>query len=335
MLEERHGLLVRLEGEAGAVGWGEAAPLPGFSVERLNDAVEEFRQIAEALAGIEVPGTSLSVPEGLIRPDELSPSVLFGVESALVELRAAARATSVPRLLGGGAPTVSVNALIGAEQQDLENTARSLEAKGYRAVKLKVGRASIDADVQRVRTVRRALGSEVQLRLDANRAWSYADARFFAEQIEDLSVDYVEEPLADPSELPRFTEETALPVAIDETTRESAPADLAERGRIAAVVLKPTLLGGVIRVREWVESARAEGATPVFSAAYESGVGLRMIVALSSVFSTVPAGVSTYEQLKTDVLVPRLSLPGPVVEVAPLWESSVERSHLERLDSYE
>jgi O-succinylbenzoate synthase len=108
-----------------------------------------------------------------------------------------------------------------------------------------------------------------------------------------VSVAYIEEPLANPEGIPRFIEDTEFPVALDETTRERVPEDLENWEDVVAVVLKPTLLGGVPTVQEWVRSARAVGATPVFSAAYETGVGIRMLVALAAVYSNAPAGFST------------------------------------------
>jgi O-succinylbenzoate synthase len=80
-----------------------------------------------------------------------------------------------------------------------------------------------------------------------------------------------------------------------------------------------------------VEWAQRRNADPVISASYESGVGLRMLVALAAAYSDVPAGLSTYTRLADDVLRPRLSLDGAWVEVAPLDQSSVERRLLDVL----
>ncbi len=333
-LTERRGLLLRLDGEEGAVGWGEAAPLPGFSAERLDEAAEALRTEARGLVGRDVSQERLtrrSSPPFADTP----PSVQFAVDSAVLELRASARGVSVSRHLGGGSSRISVNALIGAEEKELEKKAKALRAEGYRAVKLKVGRGSVERDVRRVRTVDRAFGGDVQLRLDANRAWTDAEARSFAGQIDDVSVAYVEEPLANPEGIPRLVDDTALPVALDETTRERTPDELGDWGGVAAVVLKPTLLGGGTQVREWVESARDEGAAPVFSAAYESGVGMRMLVALASVYSDAPAGFSTYDRLGADVLTPRLPLHKSEIDADRVYDGTVDPSHLEEFASYD
>jgi len=85
-LHERRGLLLRLEGADGAVGWGEAAPLPGFSTETLDEATHRLRRRAEELSGVELME---SVIDDVLRRqagDEEPPSVQFAVTSAIAEL---------------------------------------------------------------------------------------------------------------------------------------------------------------------------------------------------------------------------------------------------------
>ncbi len=53
-LHHREGLLLELAGEGGAVGWGEASPLPGFSRESLEEATEQVRDLASSVMGREV-----------------------------------------------------------------------------------------------------------------------------------------------------------------------------------------------------------------------------------------------------------------------------------------
>jgi O-succinylbenzoate synthase len=97
---------------------------------------------------------------------------------------------------------------------------------------------------------------------------------------------------------------------------------------VAAVILKPTLIGGLSVTRRWARRARAVGASVVISSAYESGVGTRILVALAAACSDVPVGLSTYTQLEDDVLRPRLALEGPTVAPEQVYEGSVQFSRL-------
>ena len=330
-LTERRGLLLCVTDEEGRTGWGEAAPLPGFSPETLDEATDEAHELRAALSGLRLPDADLdAVLRAVPTADRLS-SVQFAVESAVVELVAARWEMSGAQVLGGTAGTVALNALITAADTELDAAAERVRRAGYRAVKLKVGRADVDTDVGRVRQLHAALGTDVGLRLDANRGWTWEEAVAFAEAVDAVPIEYIEEPLRAPDRLRDLAERTGLPIALDETTREWSTEALPAELPVRAVVLKPTLIGGVSETRKWVEWARRHNADPVISASYESGVGLRMLVALAAASSDVPAGVSTYTRLADDVLRPRLSLDGARVDVAQLDRSSVERTLLDVL----
>lgn len=331
-IEERQGLLLSVCGVDGRRGWGEAAPLPGFSEETTEEASTELVRLASIL-----PGTELSAPRNepyaLVPQTDLS-SVRFAAESALLELVAHRRGRSVAEVLGSPSRFVQFNALITDDETTIETAAERYRAAGYEAVKLKVGRRPIVEDARRIQTARRALPDELSLRLDANRAWTFDQAVAFAEAVRDVSFSYVEEPLRNPDRLSELVETTGLPVALDETTREMAMDDL-NGDVITAVVLKPTLLGGVRAVSAWAGRARVENVVSVVSASYESGIGLRMLVALAAVLTTAPAGLSTYTRLETDVLQPRLPLDGPTVQADSLYSATVDSASLSSIAQFE
>jgi len=324
-LRHRRGLLVRVDTEQGAVGWGEAAPLPGFSDETLSEVMACARDAAPRWTGTEIPDGEVALDRSLaaLPADPEDPlSFRFAAESAVVMLLAAARDTSVPAVLGDARSTVALNALIPRPDDGLGQADRYRE-QGYRAVKVKVGRGPVEDDADQIRAIHRALGDSVALRADANRAWSLGEAEAFAAATRDVPVAYVEEPLADPSQLSTLAAQTTLPIALDETTRETGPDVLQDRPFVAAVVLKPTLLGGVQKTRAWSQTAREHEATPVLSAAYESGVGLRMLVALAAVGPDTPVGLSTYSRLAADVLRTPLHMNGPTVDVVSVVRAPI------------
>ena len=111
--------------------------------------------------------------------------------------------------------------------------------------------------------------------------------------------EYVEEPLADPGTVPDLIHEFGVPVALDESLIGLEPEDLEEHRYARAVVLKPTLLGGISRTLRTAERALRLGMTPVISSAYESGVGTAALVALAAGVGECPAaaGLDTYRML--------------------------------------
>lgn len=332
LVSDRQGLLLHLTLDSGADGWGDVAPLPGFSAETMDEAIADARRLRGEWEGRTLPDES---PQAALRalsdPGKVVPSVRFGGESAVVEALAEATGVAPARLLGADRSVVALNALVRTgEAQALVEVGRQLRSAGYYAVKLKVGRAEVSADVERVRALRRGLGEDVELRLDANRAWSVEEAKTFLSETSEITLAYIEEPVSDPECLPALVDATGCPVAIDETTRERS-VDVLREWPVRAVILKPTLLGGLQTTWEWGAAASQHGVRPVVSASYESGVGTRMLAALAAMLSDAPAGLSPYTRLAADVLTPRLSMGGPTVDLSTVSESTVRRARLEPL----
>jgi O-succinylbenzoate synthase len=328
VLDARDGLVVRLTSSTGAVGWGEVSPLPGFSRESLHEAQQQVLAQRAALLGWAIMADWISLEGAFIHhldAQGLKPSVRFGVELALWNLQAAARRTTLAHLLTSRPrAAVSLNGLLmGPAEEVLANAQRMREA-GYRAVKLKVGRGAIEEEIDLVRAVSRVLGPGVRLRLDANRAWSLDEASAFIRGITGVGIAYIEEPLKDPALLPDLVARYAAPVALDETLLDVSVEALGRHDYAHAVILKPTLLGGLVPTLRLARRATALGMTPVLSATFETGVGLLGLVALAASVTPddVPAGLDTYRWLAVDLLAPRLDLDRPQVEVEVLLGAS-------------
>ena len=317
-LRRREGLLVELAGGGDAVGWGEAAPLPGFSRESPDEVSGQLRALADAMVGREV-AVHLPDPYGPLAREldtmGLAPSARFGFELALWNLYAASSGNVLPELVTPRPrATVPINALISSPDHALEE-ARRIRAAGYEAVKLKVGTRSVEEDVELVRDLNRVLSNAVSLRLDANRAWGFEEAVEFVRGTEGSRFEYVEEPLADPEQLPSFARTHDVPVAPDESLVGMPPGALEAHGYARAVVLKPTLLGGISPTLRLASRAQRLGITPVISSAYETGVGTLALVALAAGVGEVPAGLDTHRRLAGDVLDPRPSLRSARIDV--------------------
>jgi O-succinylbenzoate synthase len=323
-LHRREGTLIRLTADGGQEGWGEAAPLPSFSPESLEDTIEQLRATTPELLGREMSAT---FPQSDNTPftelTSLTPSASFGLEVALLNLWAAYGGKTLPGLLTGDpAKTIYTNGLISGSAEKVLAEACSMAKEGYRAVKLKVGRREVSKDVEIVWRVGEILGGGVSLRLDANRAWGFGEALEFARGISGVRIEYVEEPLAAPALLGELARQWGLPVALDESLVGMEPGDLEQHAYAGAVVLKPTLLGGVSRVLGLAERATALGMAAVVSSSYEGGVAMGALVALAASVGEEPAGLDTYRAMAEDVIVAPLPLSAPTVEVRETMEAA-------------
>ena len=316
VLASREGVLIRLTAEDGSVGWGEAAPLPGFSHETLEGATGQLQELAASLPGREADS---EIPDRA----NLVPSARFGLELAAWNLRTASSPeTSSEPINDPPRGTVLLNGLLPVSSEAAIEEARKMRAAGYRAVKLKVGGRAVAEDVRLVREVGEALGDGVSLRLDANRAWGFGEALEFGRGVSGVRVEYVEEPLAEPGLLGELAGQWGLPVALDESLVGMGPGGLGGHLYARAVVLKPTLLGGLSRALDLAEGAKAMGMKAVISSSYESGVGTGALVALAAMVGEEPAGLDTYRRLGEDVIEVPLDLPVPVVDVGRATEAA-------------
>lgn len=337
-LTSRSGFLIRLVSDTDHIGWGEAAPLPGFSTESDEAVVSELKDLKRLLPGRDLP-PDLTALTGQFHEWPTSRwwtnSVHCALEMAALNLVAAEQAQPLAKLLSERfLETVHLNGLI-IDTEGVTEAARVLRRDGCRAIKLKVGNSSIETDIERTRNAFHELGSSTTLRLDANRAWSFEDACRFAEGIADCEIEYLEEPLANYEQLREFSERTGLAVALDESIINATPDILTSDSHVRAVILKPTLLGGFDRTAGWARKAKELDIKIVISSCFESSVGIAALIQLAAAFNTfnTPVGLDTLTWLEHDLLIEPIDHAHGRIRIGQLTRvaSQVNESKLEEI----
>jgi len=299
--------ILRLTGDQGQIGFGEASPLPGFSPEPVEKALDDLMRLRHAVVGSSYPVNLEELSGGFERwlgRYHLSASARFAFESAVLSMAAAGHTTDLRSLLSDSPrDTVTVNGLLAGSDETVLDEAHRLKEQGYRSLKLKVGRADVDQDIALVRLVREMVGPEVSLRLDANRAWTREQAMRFSERVRDAEIEYIEEPTHTLEEFRRLGMSGDLPLALDESLLGLQPTDLRSFRSLRAVVVKPTGLG-VERAAECARIAASAGALPVVTSCFESGVGVSILAqfATSLTSADIPVGLDTLRWFKSDIL---------------------------------
>ena len=306
-LPERSGLVIELTDERGHTGLGEASPLPNLSTEDLTLVESQLLSLCHVLRGSEVPENLEELSGGFerwLKRFDLAPSVRFGFETAVLNLLANSRQLPLRRLISDRSrDSISINGLLSGSPAEILNKAARFRSEGYKAVKLKVGRDPLHEDIQLTREVRRYIGDDVALRLDANRAWSVEDTLIFAGGVADCRIDYIEEPVYSYKMLVSMSNKTDLSVAVDESLRELTPEALAPLPNLKAIVLKPTMLG-LERSMQFGRKATSMGITPVVSSAFETSLGLTALAELAACLNTtdIPVGLDTLDWFIKDLL---------------------------------
>jgi O-succinylbenzoate synthase len=306
--ESRDGFILRIQDEAGNEGLGDIAPLPGFSKESLTDAAAQLSLILPEYSRSEFPDTYATLtdqPELASRLDALYHSVSFGISTALFMLYSGREGKPLHTLIRqASSDRVLINALLSGTREEMVSRASGLHRQGFRAAKLKVGRESIGDDIETVSQIRRALDKSVALRLDANRRWTLEQANSFLVQIAGLDIEYIEEPISNMRMLPDLQGKSTVPIALDESLPEYFATGMQRQFIPAAVVLKPTLVGGWGRCLSLHKWAQSRGVKVVVSSAFESAVGMRGLMHLAAVVSEgIPCGLDTLSWFRTDLTV--------------------------------
>jgi o-succinylbenzoate synthase len=316
-LNVREGWVLRLRDGSGHVGYGDLAPLPGLHDEDTAHARRALVDLAArggigALAAAVAASTTGAVrdpesalhtprPEPAVLLDAIAsvtggdahgtavPSVRCGIESAAIGLVAAAHRCSLAQLLGAGAvDRVPVCALFEGGVDTVPAFVRERQDTRVSAVKVKVGRRAPDEEIATVRALRKALGDAVAIRLDANRAFELEQAVRLAHGLEGVGIAWIEEPLANPREIPAFHERTGIGVALDESLRDAHGLALARHAAVRAWIVKPALVGLTPAWQQLRTAPRRIAAC--VSAAFESGLGLSTLAQLAACSSGVEDG---------------------------------------------
>ena len=304
-LDTRDGLIIGLQTADGRhTGFGEIAPLPGLHEETLPEALEQCRSL---IASLDLSFVDLSFHNvGGNLPEILFPSVRSGIEMSLLNLQSVAGET-FPTFPGAPEPAkkLPLNALLFGNASEVLEMADDYFRQGYRTFKLKVQAAHPDLAVEQVLSLRTAFGNEIALRVDSNRSFSLEDACVFFKGLPVDSIEYIEEPVADPLLIPDFFNRTGIRSALDESLWMNPGIwDEIPHHCLGGMVLKPSRLGSFSRTLNLALEAEAENIPAVVSAAFETGISLGFYTHLASVISTEPAacGLDTFRQLSRDIL---------------------------------
>jgi len=283
-------LLVTIRGEDGVVGRGEAAslePYDGVPFAAVAAAIEAY---ADLLRGAKETGGAGLIDSCRALVD--LPQALAAIDMALWDRAGRREGRPVADLLTDvAARSVPVNATIGADDPAVAAAAaRRAVVAGYRCVKVKVG---IGDDEGRVRAIRAAGGDDLDIRLDANGAWSVEEAVATIDRLAGLRLELVEEPVHGIRELRCVRERVPVRIAMDETAAEAGAVG---SGAADAVCLKLSRCGGIGPLAVQAALVRAAGGEPYLASTYDGPLGIAAAVHVAAALNlTTPCGLATLE----------------------------------------
>lgn len=317
---QRETLLVRLTcKKTGITGYGEASPLPGFSLDTIDDAAAwlhgadlsglTFHDTPDMSHWVRASGLGAAAAPSAARFC-LESAFLTGscavtgetLEEALFRLVAPEAKALVVSTRLASRPVVSAT-LLDVLVDEAEEHAQRLSDSGLSVFKVKVGR-DLPAETLRIKAITHRLqsrGRPVCLRLDANQSLSLREFERQAALWRELPIEYVEEPWST-TELGSIapTPHLGLPLAFDESLATAPELVLPwlETGQVGALVCKPMYLGGVLSTNRWFDVARAHQLPIVLSHLFDGPRALRVYQAMARVFAPgIVAGLAPHPAL--------------------------------------
>ncbi len=274
-------------------GIGECGILRSLSMDDLPDYEEKLKWVCNNI--------DLG-PEKLWEELREYPSIQFGVEMAFRSLEAKDPFILFPSSFTEGKAFIPINGLVW--MGDKEFMKQQIEEKisnGFNCIKLKIGAIDFKAELDLLKYIRKEFSSEeIELRVDANGAFSPKSALEKLKQLSDYQIHSIEQPLraGQWNDLAQLCVKTPIPIALDEEligkTCVTKKRELIQTIKPQYLIFKPSLIGGFRGTEEWLILANENRTGWWVTSALESNVGLNAISQWTyTLNSSLPQGLGT------------------------------------------
>lgn len=265
--------IIEAETPAG-IGLGECCTMPGLLPEIQTAELDSICRRVEREAGL--------------GPFSAPSPIQFGLECALI----AALHPHKPRWITPftqGKHGLRIHHLIWMDSVDrmLISAQKGIES-GFNCLKLKVGALPVAEEVNMLHLLRSAY-PQAEIRIDANGAFSPEEAIDFLDKIGNLNISYIEQPIkaGDTYSLAKLSQRSPVPIALDESLMACRTTEdikrLLDDVMPAAIVIKPSLHGGLYAASIWGHEASCRGIQWWCNSALESNIGLTALAEWCSV----------------------------------------------------
>ena len=211
-------VFIKINTDEGMYGLGEANPTWGITGETQSINLAGAVDLARLLLGKD----PFNIEERMREIDKFlvhNSTLRSGFDMALYDLLGKAAELPLYAILGGGKRSFWTDNTIGISDPDyMAKKAVDYAKRGFQAIKVKLG-TTRDQDVERIRKIRKAIGDDLPIRIDANQGWDYKTAVTTLQALETYGIEYCEQPIAcwDYENMRRIREKTSIAIMADES----------------------------------------------------------------------------------------------------------------------
>ncbi|WP_137905746.1 o-succinylbenzoate synthase [Chryseobacterium sp. 2VB] len=260
--------------EEGRKGVGECAVFRGLSFDDRPDYEEKLKWLCENIN-----------QDSVFLKQELKefPSIWFGYEQAIQNLKYGG-SLYFPSEFTEGKSAITINGLIWmGDATYMEEQIQEKLDRGFHCIKLKIGVDWKSEHIILQKLREKFSKDQLELRVDANGGFSKDEAVMVLQQLADLHIHSIEQPIkaGNWNEMAELCAKTPTPIALDEELigiiDPEKKKQLLEIIKPQYIILKPALVGGFSGSDEWISLAENQNINWWITSALESNIGLNAI----------------------------------------------------------
>ncbi len=318
VLHTKDSWILRIDDD-GSVGIGEVSLIPGLSIDNPQEIETQLIRLASS--------DTIDDLSDVLRDLNDFPAIQFGLECALFDLKSETEQVLFPSEFTEGEQGITINGLIwmGEPKYMVEQISSKLK-QGFTCLKMKIGAIDFQQELSILKQIRSSFSAnDLTLRVDANGAFSPANAEKKLDTLSQFDIHSIEQPIQ-PNQwehMHKLCDKNIVPIALDEELINQAnPEAVLQAIQPQYIILKPSLLGGLKKSDEWISEAEKANIPWWATSALETNIGLNAIAqwcASKDIF--LPQGLGTGQVFTNNFSSP-LHLQGEKLFFNPLanWD---------------
>ncbi|WP_461452806.1 mandelate racemase/muconate lactonizing enzyme family protein [Mucilaginibacter sp.] len=275
-MDHAQNVFIRVHTDAGFYGVGECSAFPMIVGETQDTCLvmaKEFAKLWIGKDGLDIE----SRLQDLHHFAAWNTTIKSAFDMALYDITAKNAGLPLYKFLGGEKRIVESDITIGiASPEVMAEKAKKFKASGAHILKVKLGKGAME-DVERIKQIRKAVGKDMKIRIDANQGWTFDAAVFALQSLDDYDIEFCEQPMRSwrDDRLPELMQLSPVKIMADESVYNHHDARRQINSRSCDYInIKLAKSGGIFEAIKIHDVAAEKGITCMMGGMLESRIAL-------------------------------------------------------------
>ncbi len=316
--------LILTHGLTQSTGIGECSIIPGLSLDDPQEIERQLKIVTSRINSNDIP-----------KLEELTdwPAIQFALETALEDLAFQDDFSPYPSNFEKGKKSIPINGLVWMGNKEfMQEQIQQKIKEGFSCIKLKIGAIDFNTELSLLASIREKFSpEEIEIRVDANGAFSVEDAPQKLEELAKFHIHSIEQPIKQDQwkDMAILTANSPIPIALDEEligiSDKGYQIQMLNFIQPQYIILKPSLLGGIAASEQWISIAEKNNIGWWATSALESNVGLNAIAQwVSNKKTNMPQGLGTGKLFTNNIESPLTISNGTLThDASKMWDKSI------------